>query len=115
MADNLDTLLHQWAAWVENGRLMPAKQQVTHFLNAGSRGNYGPRSPDVSLCIESDIESAVCALAVKQPVQAKVIRAEYSRRFASYRQLDRAVALELSLRTYQRHLQSAKKFIQERI
>lgn len=109
-ANRLDDLLHRWSTWVENGWAMPTRQQVTHFLKVRTTKVNQNTGPDVD-CVEFRIEQAVSALAKQSQQQAAVVRCEYSIKHQRLRQLDRSLLLNMSLRTYQRHLSHAKTFI----
>lgn len=105
-----ESMLERWALWVESGQTH--RQNVTHFLKI--RGNRGFGSRDLGHDgIESRIESAVSQLALTDVTAATVVRANYSRRHHQHSQLDIALSLELSLRTYERKLHKAKAHIKE--
>lgn len=110
----LDDLLHRWSAWVENGCVVHTRQQVTHFLKVRSTKVAGSHSPQLD-CTEMIVEQAVSLLATAQPSHAKVVRAEYNIKNQRLPQLEKALLLRLSLRTYQRHLKMAKTFIAEKL
>lgn len=113
-SDKIDDLLHRWSTWVENGCLSPTRQNVTHFLKVRSTGVAGSKSPDL-YCVEFEIEQAVSLLAQSSTTKAHVVRHEYNIRHQRMTQFDKAVAVGLSLRTYQRHLKAAKDFITEHL
>lgn len=105
-----ESMLERWAYWAESGQTH--RQNVTHFLK--TRGNRGFGSRDLGHDgIESRIESAVSQLALQDITAATVVRANYSRRHTQHTQLDIALALGISLRTFERKLQKAKQHIKE--
>lgn len=110
--NSLDDWLWRWSIWCENGT---AKQQVTSWLKE-STGVYssGAAFEDDVGCGEYKIETIVSALAEADAIAAKVLRTEYLPRWQGKLQGDRALMMDMTLRTYQRKLQKAKLFISER-
>lgn len=114
MTTPIDELLWRWAAWTHSGS---TRQNVTHFLRDNCSGRSlgrGAAFEQDAYSIELKIEQAVSQLAAQAAVQAHILRIEYSpRRPGEQSQLSRAMALELSLRTYGRHLKAAKDFVSQ--
>ena len=129
----LDKLLHAWAAWsfgglggLGSGSSMLAQliEKKGEIFFGGSTGSSGPADG-----IEVRIEAAVMEMAAKCLDQADVLRLEYAagcwevcqrRKIQDYdpataSQLDRARAMGLSWRTYQRRLAAAREMITERL
>ena len=128
----LDKLLHGWSGWCLGGlgggsgssmlaQLIDKKGEI--FFD-GPSGSSGPGDG-----IEQRIEAVVMEMAAKNLKQADVLRLEYSAGWwwvcerwniqdydpATATQLDRARALGLTWRTYQRHLSVARKMIIKRL
>lgn len=113
MTTPIDELLWRWAAWTHSGS---TRQNVTHFLrdSSGRSLGRGAAFEQDAYSIELRIEQAVSRLAAKHANQAHILRIEYSpRRSGEQSQSSRALALDLSLRTYQRHLKAAKDFVSQ--
>lgn len=111
MTITIDELLWRWAAWTQSGS---TRQEVTHFLRqcSGRSLGRGAAFEQDAYSIELRIEQAVSQLVKQNAIQAQILRTEYSpRRSGEASQTSRALALELSLRTYQRHLKAAKDFV----
>lgn len=129
----LDVLLHKWAIWTFGGvgllgagasmlaRLIDRKGEN---MFSGASGHSAPQDG-----IEVLIEGFVTELAAMSLDRADALRLEFSagwwnvcerRGVADYEpaeanQSDRAHALCMSLRSYERKLSEAKKYIQERL
>lgn len=115
MSQSFEEMLQRWALWVESG-MQPYRQQVAPYLRTpSSRGQAGSAPLHTGDTIEHRIEMAVSKIAVDDARQAKVIRAEYSAKNCRKTQLDIALSMNLTLRTYQRALQAAKTFIKKEI
>lgn len=115
MSQSFEDLLQRWAVWVESG-MQSYRQQVAPFLRTPSSRGQGGSAPLIGDdSVEHRIEMAVSAIARQNPRQAVVIRAEYSAKNGQKTQLDVALSLNLTLRTYQRALQAAKEFIKKEI
>ena len=127
--DTLDVALDLWARWTcadqsaPAGRTMLAKLiDNKGELFFGGGGSSGPQTGG----IECAIEAAVLSLFTADPLNADVLRMEYNaawwlvaarRGIAQYDprgadQYNKAHALGISLRTYERRLKAARAFIE---
>lgn len=103
----LCSLLWRWAAWCETGS---TKQQVTSWLRESGRGKV-PGGIEYDDGVEYQIETIVSALAREDAQSARVLRKEYATRHKASTQLERAAALKITLRTYQRSLKKARQHV----
>lgn len=130
--DNLDAALELWARWscadqsVSAGRSMLAKliDNKGELFFGGSVGG-GPAADG----IECAIEAAVLSLFAADPLNADVLRMEYNaawwlvaarRDIEQYDprgadQYNKAHALGISLRTYERRLKAARTFTETKL
>ena len=132
-AGAIDSLLESWAEWLEGdtallggglsmlARLIDGKGEI---LFGNSSGSSQPNDT-----MESRLESIVMAMAACKPDRADVLRLEYSagwwsvcrrRGIKSYDprgtdQMQRAHAMQLTLRTYKRRLAEARAEIEEQL
>lgn len=130
--DNLDAALELWARWscadqsVSAGRSMLAKLiDNKGELFFGGSVSGGPAADGV----ECAIEAAVLSLFAADPLNADVLRMEYSAAWwlvAARRgiehydprgadQYNKAHALGISLRTYERRLKAARAFTETKL
>lgn len=129
----LDQVLHKWAAWTYGGigLLGAGSSMLARLIDrkgenmfSGATGSSAPQDG-----IELLIEGFVSVLAAQSIDRADALRLEYAagwwnvcerRGVSDYdpteaNQSDRAHALCMSLRSYERKLSEAKKFISERL
>lgn len=128
-ADSLDVALDLWARWTCADQTAPAGRSMLAKLIDnkgelffGGGGGSGPQTGG----IECAIEAAVLSLFAADPLNADVLRFEYNaawwlvaarRGIAQYDprgadQYNKAHALGISLRTYERRLKAARASIE---
>lgn len=119
----LDTLMEMWARWVHQGGILPSSASLMEVMIANKGvmcfGSGGKKSPVVD-CVEARIESALMALASNKPIVAKVVRIHYGAirvvgLAPDATQLEIALKLNLSLRTYRRYLAQGREHIQRQL
>ena len=114
MADTrLDDWLWRWSAWCLNGT---TGRNVTSWLrerNTGKRINAAFEFD--ADCMEYRIELSIGKLAKENILAARVLRWEYQIRPAKSTQADRAIALDMPLRTYKLRLKQARDFVDSQI
>lgn len=129
-------LYEAWARWLADpsgsvggsaASMLARWMDAKGFIVFGSGG--GSSVPAGALnCAERRIEVAVYALGKEKQIQADVLRLEYDAgsnevvtrlKIRSYSpslpQIDKALCLGLSLRTYVRHLTAARAFVERRL
>lgn len=130
----LDSLLEAWAEWCDGGAgLLGAGQSMLARVIDGKGeilfGSNGSGSSSPNDAMEVRLEGVVAQLAITNPDAADVLRMEYSagwwsvcrrRGIRKYdprgtTQMDRAHALQFSLRTYKRRLAEARAVIEEQL
>lgn len=130
--DNLDVALDLWARWSCEDQSAPAGRSMLAKLIDnkgelffGGGGSSGPQTGG----IECAIEAAVLSLFAADPLNADVLRLEYNaawwlvaarRGIKQYDprgadQYNKAHALGISLRTYERRLKAARTFIEPKL
>lgn len=119
---NLERLLEMWARWIQNGCCLPSGNGFASMLEMmmETRCQFnggGGLPPDV---LETKVEGAVSLLAKADKLAALVIRIEYGAwRLPNMRtnakQIDKAHALRMPLRTYERKLCAGRRFIAEKL
>ena len=130
--DNLDVALDLWARWSCADQAAPAGRSMLAKLIDnkgelffGGGGSGGPQTGG----IECAIEAAVLSLFAADPLNADVLRLEYNAAWwlvAARRGIDqydprgadqynKAHALGISLRTYERRLKAARTFIEPKL
>lgn len=116
----LDPVMEMWARWVHQGGYLPASASLMEVMIANKGvmcfGSGGKKSPVVD-GIEARIESALMAIAGDKPMVAKVVRIHYGAIRVpglgpDATQLEIALKLNLSLRTYRRYLAQGREHIQ---
>lgn len=109
----LDDLLWRWVTWRENGMTVGfGTQQVASWLRGRSDVYRSGASFENDVdSIEFKVDKAVAALGVADSEACKVLVCEFGIRLQHLRQLDRAVSVDMTLRTYQRRLKIAKDFV----
>ncbi|MCG6268291.1 hypothetical protein [Vibrio furnissii] len=116
---SLDTIMEMWARWVHQGGVLPSSASLMEIMIANKGvmcfGSGGKKSPVVD-GVEARIESALMALAADKPMVAKVVRIHYGAIRVpgvgpDATQLDIALKLNLSLRTYRRYLAQGREHI----
>lgn len=116
---SLDTIMEMWARWVHQGGVLPSSASLMEIMIANKGvmcfGSGGKKGPVVD-GIEARIESALMALAADKPMVAKVVRIHYGAIRVpgvgpDATQLDIALKLNLSLRTYRRYLAQGREHI----
>lgn len=113
---SLERRLELWARWIFNGKTessgfasMLEMMMVTRCQFSGGGG--APRYD-----LEADVEAAVISLRMTDGSAAKILEVEYGAWVpksldGATKQLDKAHALGLSLRTYKRKLAKARKHV----
>lgn len=127
---DLDRLLDAWALWCDSGRPVLAsggRSLLARWMDGKGQVLFGGGSGGVDLvaCREADVEAAVVALFQVEPLAADVLRLEYlagwrevvaRRQLGAYeprglKQLDRALRLGVSVRTYRTRLGEARAHV----
>lgn len=107
-----DAIFEMWARWCYAGGFAAAGSQWEFAPSTGSGGGTAP----VVDCIEFEIEMALSRLNVKKPGTMRVVQVEYGvdtpRGLSVFaKHLDKSLAINISLRTYERRLSAAKKHV----
>lgn len=110
----IDSLLDLWARWIHRGRSasggfasMLEMMMATHCQFSGGGG-----APNDE--IETRVEGGVALLTKEDKEAATVLRVEYgvwTIKSRPFRQIDKAVALRMSLNQYKRKLKKARDFV----
>jgi hypothetical protein len=113
-----DDVFNSWARWVNQGGNAPTGQSILSKLieNKGIFFYSGGGSGPMLDCIEAEVELALSALHLDNPASVHLFRLDYAairqRGFdASKPQLEKALALGISVRTYKRRLSVARAFV----
>lgn len=104
----LDHALELWARWViSGGHEQRGFQSVIHMMMVTQCVFSGGGKPAGIPAdgIEADIEAALLALRQSDMPAANAVRVEYMRQGT---QLQKAMSLQLTLRTYRKHLQKGR-------
>lgn len=120
----VNQLFEMWARWCVSGSVLPASGASILSKMIDNNGllvfaSGGAKSPNID-CIESDVERALSALYLKDPLTVKVVRYEYLGQFknednVSLNQVRKAASLGMSIRTYERRLAKGRKYVLEKI
>lgn len=133
---DLDRLLELYARWLENGEIGlavgSASSLLARWMDAKGHMVFGGSGPCEAMprdSVESRIHLAIYYLARESPLCADVLRLEIDAgwrevaqryRAPTYRprtsgQLEKALTLGVSLRTYKRRLAEARDFVATRL
>lgn len=115
----IEQVFENWSRWVHQGGLVAGYRSMMSVMIANqgviSFGGGGRASPIVD-CVEADIEAALMNLAQQSPKSAEVLRVHYGVKrvgglSADALRSDKALALGISVKTYESHLTKAKKHV----
>lgn len=113
----VDDLLEMWARWIQNGCNQSGGFSSIFEMMMVTRGQFsGSSEPNDS--IETRIEGAVSLLTQKDRQAATVLRVEFGAWplrdvEPNARQIDKAHAMRMPLRTYKHRLHRARRFVAE--
>ncbi len=117
----VNSWLERWARWVHLGSAQQAKSMLQVIMEGGliGRGAGGAATPMLD-CIEMDIEAALSRLSISDPKSVLVLRVEYGAKKLPNIPLDapreqKALRLDMSKRTYERRLKTAREFIYQQV
>lgn len=127
---DLDRLLDAWALWCDSGRpvlVSGGRSLLARWMDGKGQVIFGGGAGGASLAAtrEADVEAAVVDLFQVQPLAADVLRLEYlagwrevvdRRQLGAYdprgmKQIDRALRLGVSVRTYRTRLAEARAHV----
>jgi hypothetical protein len=115
---NLDQLLEMWARWIQHGCNQPRGfDSILHALIT-TRGQRSGSNAEPNDSLETRVEGAVSLLSLRDEAAAFVLRVEYGAIYIRdldphARQIDKAHALAMPVRTYKNRLQRARGFVAE--
>jgi hypothetical protein len=116
-----DDWFDKWAAYVQRGGECGYKSIMSLLIETkGHLVRSARRVEPNTSSFELAIEIAVCELATKNQAAATVLRVEYGAKVISSlppnpTQNQKALKLNMSLRTYHRRLRDAKNYVYENI
>lgn len=114
----LDSLLELWALWIHRGCNSRAGFASMLQMMMATRCQFSGAGGAPNDEIETRVEGGVALLTTRDKLAATVLRVEYGVywiRSQPKTQLDKAVALRLSLQQYRRRLDKARRFVGEYI
>lgn len=113
---SLERRLELWARWIFNGKTESSGFSSTLEMMMVTRCEFSGDGSVPSYDLEADVEAAVMSLRMTDGSAAKILEVEYGAWVpksldGATKQLDKAHALGLSLRTYKRKLAKARKHV----
>lgn len=116
MRYSLEKLLEMWARWAQRGGKPPEYEESIIYVLGRSRGYLASSNNEPNDSLETSVEGAVALLSVRKPEAAFVLRVEYGAfdftgLDPNARQIDKAHALGMPVRTYKNHLNTARSYV----